>query len=108
MITNLNMIKPFSLSNIWNKKKNRDAMTILKEFNKLGRSGSNTKYNPYHLIFVLDHSGSMTSTDGTNKTRWQKLFESFQGYIENYINSGQTNHVVSVIIYHNSSTIVTE
>lgn len=83
-------------------------MEILKEFNKLNKIASNSKYSPYHLIFILDHSGSMDCRDGGLKSRWQQVFDSFQGYIENYINMGQTNHVVSVIIYHNYSTIVAE
>lgn len=60
-------------------------------------SNSNPNYGPkrYHLIFLIDESGSMSNS-------WESVVKTFDMLVEPYKNSKPTNQILySIILFDN-------
>ncbi|KAL4473750.1 hypothetical protein ABPG74_022614 [Tetrahymena malaccensis] len=79
-----------------------DALNMLIKFN----SGNlNSNQQQIHFLLLLDDSGSMRETDGTNKSRWDRLIEAIHAFILERQGQSYQNDDIASIIYHSSNSI---
>ncbi|KAL4475809.1 hypothetical protein ABPG72_011370 [Tetrahymena utriculariae] len=85
--------------------KKEEALDLLKKFNYQ----TNRVFENLHFILILDDSGSMQNLDGSDKTRWQRVIDAVESFINQRIKQlSKDQDIISIVYYSDDSIIVAQ